>query len=78
MRGYELTALLYCTLLPSAAGALTAFGSAILPMTDSEARLRRVAKSYGTHFSYIGRTTRSTIYKWTTRRTCTSLTQPAN
>lgn len=34
----------------------------LLPLTGSEAQLRRVAKAYGTHFSYIGRTTGSNTY----------------
>lgn len=39
-----------------------AFSPAILPLTGSEAELRRVAKAYGTHFIYIGRSARSTTY----------------
>jgi hypothetical protein len=51
----------------------------LLPLTGSEARLPRVAKAYGRHFSYIGRTTDSTTCTvGTNRRTCTSFMQPPN
>ncbi|MCF8174318.1 MAG: SCO family protein [Burkholderiaceae bacterium] len=39
-----------------------AFSPAILPLTGSEAQLRRVAKAYGTQFHYNGRTGGSASY----------------
>lgn len=39
-----------------------AFSPAIVPLTGSEAQLRRIAKAYGAHFRYIGRTPGSANY----------------
>lgn len=38
------------------------FSPAILALTGSERKLRQVAKAYGSHFEYVGRTPGSTTY----------------
>ena len=38
------------------------FSPAILALTGSERKLRQVAKAYGSHFDYVGRTPGSTTY----------------
>lgn len=40
----------------------SSFSPAILALTGSEQKLRRVAKAYGSHFDYVGRTPGSTTY----------------
>lgn len=39
-----------------------AFDADIAPLTGSEARLRRLARAYGTHFRYVGRKAGSVSY----------------
>lgn len=46
----------------SLAAYANAFSPAIRALTGSERQLRRVAKAYGSHFSYVGRTPGSTTY----------------
>lgn len=40
----------------------SAFSPAIRALTGSERKLRQVAKAYGSHFNYVGRTPGSTTY----------------